>query len=67
MSEHQEIIAKSVGFEFTYMIEREIRTTTDAKYPDKKIEKAGLSGHADTFEEAKRLLGETRKELREGP
>lgn len=56
MSEKKEVTQQAIGFSFNVQVEREIRTDTGAKYPDKTTVKAGLSGHAATFEDASQLL-----------
>jgi len=52
LSERTEITNKNVGYSFHVSLEREIRTATGAKYPDKTIVKASLGGHAETFKQA---------------
>ena len=53
---YQEILNKTIGFSFRIVVEREVRTATDAKYPDKTVIKADLGGHADTYDEARANL-----------
>lgn len=52
MSEKQEVTTKTIGFSFSVSIEQEVRIDTGAKYPDKTVVKAALSGHADSYDEA---------------
>ena len=52
MSVKTEVETRKVGFAFDVSIEREIRTTTDAKYPDKTIIKASLEGNTETYEDS---------------
>lgn len=59
------ITQKAIGFGFSVSIEREIRVETGAKYPDKTLVKASLSGHADSYEEATTMLGEATKAVKE--
>jgi len=60
VSERTEVINKTVGFSFYVKVEREIRTETGAKYPDKALVTANLGGNADSFEEATKRLKEAR-------
>lgn len=64
MSEEKNVTTKTIGYSFNITIERETRTVTDAKYPDKTITKASLGGHAGTFEEVAGLLGKATEEIR---
>lgn len=50
MSEETKITNMAVGYHFDIKIEREIRTETGAKYPDKSVVTASLSGNASSFE-----------------
>jgi len=51
MSEEKtEITNRTAGYSFHVKVEREIRTATEAKYPDKTVAYATLSGNDDTFE-----------------
>jgi len=50
MSEETKITNMAVGYHFDIKIEREIRTETGAKYPDKSVVTASLSGNAPTFD-----------------
>lgn len=59
------ITQKTIGFGFSVSIERELRTETSAKYPDKTVVKASLSGHSETYEEASSMLGEATKAVKE--
>ena len=63
MSERTEVVNKTVGFSFYIKIEREIRTETGAKYPDKSLVTANLGGNADSFEEAVKRLKQARAEI----
>jgi len=65
MSVKQEVETKRIGFGFSLSIEKEIRTETTAKYPDKTVLKAGLEGNADTFDEAVELLNRAKEEILE--
>ena len=65
MSEKTEVTNRYVGFHFDIKIEKEIRTETGAKYPDKSVYVASLSGNAETFMEAVAQLHFARKELEE--
>lgn len=58
------VTTKTIGFSFGISVEKESRKETGAKYPDKIVAKATLSGHADTFEAAKTLLEEATKEVK---
>lgn len=62
--EKKEVTTQAIGFSFHVSIEREIRTVTGAKYPDKTLIKASLGGHADTSDQAKTLLNEATKEIK---
>ena len=44
-----EVIHSEVGYSFHVGIEEEIRVETGAKYPNKKIVKASISGHVDNM------------------
>jgi len=48
--EKTEITNRTTGYSFHVKVEREIRTQTAAKYPDKTVAYATLSGNDDTFE-----------------
>ena len=52
MSEKTEITSTTVGYHFSITVDREIRTETGAKYPDKSVVTASLSGNAPSFEAA---------------
>jgi len=49
MTERSEIVNKTAGYSFHIKIEREIRTETGAKYPDKSVVSASLSGNDEAF------------------
>ena len=59
------VTEQTIGFSFHVTIERESRTETGAKYPDKTVVKASLGGHADTLDEAKARLKDAVKMVRE--
>jgi hypothetical protein len=63
MSENQLIESKKVGFSFSLAIEKELRTETGAKYPDKSVLNARLEGNADSFDEVVKLLGQAKTEI----
>lgn len=50
MTEKTEITNRTAGYNFHVKIEREVRTQTEAKYPDKSVVSATLSGNDDAFE-----------------
>lgn len=52
MNEQQTVTQQAIGFSYSVTIEKELRTNTAAKYPDKTVLKATLSGHADTHDMA---------------
>ena len=62
MEETKIITQQAIGYSFFYSVEQEIRTETNAKYPDKKIVKAGLDGHANSFEDAVSQLRDAQAE-----
>ena len=49
MSENQTVTHKNVGYSFSLQIEKESRIENVAKYPDKLIVKASLSGYESTW------------------
>lgn len=49
MNEQTEVTNRYVGYHFDIKIEKEIRTETGAKYPDKSVVTASLSGNAETL------------------
>lgn len=63
--EVQAVTTKAIGYSFNVSIEREIRTETESKYPDKTVVKASLGGHADTFDAATSLLEGAAKTVKE--
>lgn len=63
--ESQAVTTKAIGYSFNVSVEREIRTDTGAKYPDKTVVKASLGGHADTFDAATSLLESAAKTVKE--
>lgn len=65
MAEEKTITQQAIGYGFSVSIEREIRTDTGAKYPDKTVVKASLSGHANTFEDAEKMLGDATEKVKE--
>lgn len=56
---------KHVGYSFSISIETEMRVETGAKYPDKTVTSARLSGNAETFEEVVKQLEEAKGKLKE--
>lgn len=70
MSEVKNVINKTIGYSFNITIERETRTATDAKYPDKQITKATVGGHGATLDDVtKQLEAATevvKKQVKEG-
>lgn len=63
MAERTEVVQKTEGFAFSITIEQEIREETGAKYPDKKIIKATLSGHSPEFNEAISELQQSKEKI----
>jgi len=61
--EIQTVVKMEVGYTWSISIEREIRTPTGAKYPDKTVVKAALTGHARTYEGAVTSLKQAKLEL----
>lgn len=70
MTEEKEVTTKTVGYSFSITIERETRTATTAKYPDKQIIKATVGGHGATLDDVtKQLEAATevvKKQVKEG-
>jgi len=70
MPEIKNVINKTVGYSFSITIEREVRTETGAKYPDKQITKASVGGHGTTLDDVtKQLEAATevvKKQVKEG-
>jgi len=63
LSVKQEVETKRIGFSFSISIEKELRTQTEAKYPDKTIVKASLEGNTDTYEQATEMLRKAKEEI----
>lgn len=63
MNETHTVVKMEVGYTWSISIEREIRTPTEAKYPDKTVIKASLTGHARTYEGAITSLNQAKLEL----
>jgi hypothetical protein len=63
MSEKQTVETKKIGFSFSVSIEKELRTETGAKYPDKTLIKGSIEGNADTYDEAVALMKKAKTEL----
>ena len=61
--EVKSITQQQIGFGYSIYIEKELRSETGAKYPDKTVIKAELSGHADTPEQASTLLDLARQTI----
>jgi len=70
VSEKKEVTTETVGYSFNITIERETRTATTAKYPDKQIIKASVGGHGATLDDVtKQLVAATavvKKQVKEG-
>jgi len=47
--EKTEITSRTAGYSFHIKVERELRTQTEAKYPDKTVVSATLNGNDDSF------------------
>ena len=62
--EKKTITQQAIGFSYHVQVEKEIRSDSGLKFPDKTIVKASLGGHADTSEQAKTLLNEATKEIK---
>ena len=65
MSAKTEVETRKLGHAYSVSIEREIRTSTEAKYPDKTIIKASLEGNTETYEEAVTKLKDSAKAILE--
>lgn len=63
MSEKQVVETKRIGFSFSVSIEKELRSETGAKYPDKTIIKGSIEGNADTYDDTIALMKKAKKEL----
>ncbi len=63
MSVKQEIESKRVGYAFSISVEKELRTESVAKYPDKTIIKASLEGNTDTYDQAVDLLKKSKTDI----
>jgi len=63
MSEKTVVETKKVGYSFSFSIEKELRSETGAKYPDKTIIKGSIEGNADTYEETVALMKKAKTEL----
>ena len=63
MSEKTIVETKRVGFSFSVSIEKELRTETGAKYPDKTLIKGSIEGNADTYDDTVALMKKAKKEL----
>jgi len=50
--EQKIVTEQTIGFSYHVTLEKELRTNTGAKYPDKTVIKASLGGHVDTIAEA---------------
>ena len=64
MTETKNVITETIGYSFSITIERETRTATEAKYPDKTVTKATLGGHASTFDEVAKQLEKATEEIK---
>lgn len=54
---------RTIGFAFSLSVEKEKRIATEAKYPDKIVSTARLSGHADSWDETILQFKEAKKEI----
>ena len=65
MSENQTVTHKNVGYSFSLQIEKESRIENVAKYPDKLIVKASLSGYEATWQDVVAKLKDAAQEVKE--
>lgn len=63
--EKQVVTNQTVGYRWHISIERELRTESGAKYPDKTVLHATLEGNEDSYDKAKESLTSARKFLEE--
>ena len=63
MSEKQVVETKKVGFSFSVSIEKELRSDSGQKYPDKTIIKGSIEGNTDTYDETVALMKKAKTEL----
>ncbi len=65
MTERSEIVNKTAGYSFHIKIEKEVRTETGAKYPDKSVVSATLSGNDESFDAVVQHVKEAKKTIDE--
>lgn len=65
MAEKTEVVNRTEGYSFHITVEREIRTETGAKYPDKSVVTASLGGNAPSFEVAIEQAKKAREAIEE--
>jgi len=65
VSEVSKVERREVGYRFHIAVDKELRTETGAKYPDKTQVHASLEGHADSFEEAVKQLRDAKVKVNE--
>jgi hypothetical protein len=54
LSETAAVTKQEIGYRWHITIEKELRTSTGAKYPDKTVIHATLEGHEDSFQAAEK-------------
>jgi len=59
----QTVERRDIGFRFHVSIDKELRTETGAKYPDKTVVHASLEGHEETYDAAVESLKTAKQEL----
>jgi len=64
LSEETIVTNKHVGYSFSVSIEKETREKTDAKYPDKTVVSARISGNEESFEAVQKRLDAAKKEIK---
>jgi len=65
VTEKTEIVNRAEGYGFHITVEREIRTETGAKYPDKSVVTATLSGNDPSFEATTEHIKKAREAIEE--
>ncbi len=63
MSEKTVVENRNVGARWFISVEKELRSETGAKYPDKTVIHASLEGNTETAEAAKQSLQDARAHL----
>ena len=63
MMETSQVWTTQTGYSFKIEIEKEIRTETGAKYPDKTVMKAYITGNTKDLAETVTAIEKAKKEL----